>query len=124
MVKLAFALLAFALVVGAVGVVGALTRDGDESGASGVEVALTEGSPRPGTVTIDRGETVTWVNEKRSDDAWPASDVHPTHELLPGFDARRGLAGGERWSYTFARAGRWTYHDHLAPENKGLVVVR
>ena len=123
MVKLSFALLAFALVVGAVGLVGALTRDGADDG-SGVAVTVAEGAVRPRIVTIERGATVTWVNGKQSDDAWPASNVHPTHELLPGFDARRGLPPGERWSYTFDRKGRWTYHDHLAPETTGVVVVR
>ena len=77
----------------------------------------------PATVTIERGDTVVFANES-AEDMWPASDVHPTHELYPGFDARRGVASGRSWSYTFERPGRWTYHDHLSPETTAAIVVR
>jgi plastocyanin len=125
MVRLAVILLVFAAVVGTVGIVAAARDSGggdDEDG--GIEVHVTaSGGFDPQTVTVDRGDTVTWVNDS-GDDAWPASDVHPTHQLLPGFDPKRVVTDGESWSYRFGTPGRHTYHNHLAPENKGVVVVR
>src|SRR5215207_8003978 len=124
MVRLAVILLVFAAVVGTVGIVAAARDSGDDEGSGGVEVQMTAtGAFDPPTVTVDRGDTVTWVNDS-GDDAWPASDVHPTHQLLPGFDPKRVVLSGSSWSYTFETAGRHPYHNHLAPENKGVVVVR
>ena len=40
----------------------------------------------PETLTIKVGDTVEFKNES-GEDKWPASNVHPTHELYPGFDA-------------------------------------
>jgi plastocyanin len=119
-VKAAWMILAFAVAVGAIGVVGLLR---DEDGSADFEIARTAGGWEPSTLTVERGSTVLFVNES-ADGAWPASDVHPTHELYPGFDAQRGVPPGQSWSYTFERAGRWGYHDHLSPETTGVVEVR
>ena len=70
------------------------------------------------------GATPSSSSNASGEDAWPASDVHPTHEVYPGFDAERGVPSGSSWSYTFDRAGSWPFHDHLAPEAKGVIVVR
>lgn len=96
----------------------------DRSGDSGgTVVRMSRNSFEPPVITVDRGETVRFRNESGAD-KWPASDVHPTHELLGGFDARRAVLDGGSWSYRFRQTGRWTYHDHLTPQVKGLVVVR
>ncbi len=55
---------------------------------------------------------------------WPASDPHPTHHDLWGFDPGSSLAPGQRREFQFTRAGEWRYHDHLAPHRRGVVVVR
>jgi plastocyanin len=124
MIRVAVILLVFAAVVGTVGIVAAARDSGGDGGGSGVEVHVTAaGGFEPRSITVDRGGTVTWVNDS-GDDAWPASDVHPTHQLLPGFDPKRVVTSGESWSYTFGAPGRHPYHNHLAPENKGVVVVR
>jgi plastocyanin len=120
LVKAAWMILAFAAAVAAVGVVG-LVRD--ENSGSAHEIARTSAGWEPSTLTVDRGATVVFVNES-VDETWPASDVHPTHELLDGFDARRGVTRGASWSFTFERSGRFGFHDHLAPETTGTVVVR
>jgi plastocyanin len=106
-----------AIVVGAV----LLARDWSEGG--GTVVRMSAEAFRPPLVTIERGESVTFRNESGGD-KWPASDVHPTHELYRGFDAQRAVLAGESWSFTFERSGRWTYHDHLSPNVKGTIVVR
>jgi plastocyanin len=100
-----------------------LVRAGSDPSGGGPEVSMEPTAFRPQTLTIRSGETVTFLNTSDSD-KWPASDVHPTHERLPGFDAGRAVLAGESWSYRFTRRGRWTYHDHLSPEIKATIVVR
>jgi plastocyanin len=89
----------------------------------GVIVEMRAGVFSPATLTVEVGATVTFVN-RSGDDKWPASDVHPTHERYPLFDARKTIVPGGSWSFRFDRRGRWTYHDHLSPDVKGVVVVR
>lgn len=96
---------------------------GDSNGAGGEDVVRMEAdSFSPSTLTVQSGDTVTFENES-GDDKWPASDVHPTHEEYPGFDAGRAVLDGESYEFTFERPGRWGYHDHLKPELKGTIVV-
>lgn len=86
-------------------------------------VAIDEnGNFSPSEVKIQKGGKVTWAN-KSSRSVWPASAVHPTHLLYPGFDALRGLNTGESYSFTFEKVGEWTYHDHLNPSVRGKVKV-
>ncbi len=89
----------------------------------------------PQTLTINQGDSVTFVN-KDSQAHWPATAVHPTHTVYPGsdikkcntaeqsmiFDACKGLAQGEEWSFTFNEKGTWQYHDHLTGL-RGTIVV-
>lgn len=88
------------------------------------------------TVTIDpqTGEFVpitsfvkvgTKVTFKNTDDKphWVASDPHPTHTDLPGFDAKAEIAPGANYTYTFDKVGRWLYHDHLNPAFGGAIEV-
>lgn len=83
---------------------------------------LPSGIFEPSTLTIKAGETVTWVNNT-TDPFWPASDNHPTHQLLSEFDARKPLSPDEAYSYTFNTAGSWTFHDHLMPRATGIIIV-
>ena len=84
----------------------------------------------PGTLRIKAGESVTFIN-KDSLEHWPASDIHPTHNLYPEsggcigskFDACRGLKPGESWSFTFNKKGTWEYHDHLHSNLRGTIIV-
>lgn len=79
---------------------------------------------RPDTLTVQPGDTVTFVNASDRS-AWPASDLHPLHTDYPGgrFDSGRPLSPGERWNFTFEAAGAWAYHDHLFPSARGVIVV-
>lgn len=77
----------------------------------------------PSDVTISAGDTVKFINNGQAPH-WPASDVHPTHEVLPDFDSERGLQTGESYSYTFTEAGSWDFHDHLRPSFTGTVTVQ
>ncbi|MBI2635587.1 MAG: hypothetical protein HYW79_03555 [Parcubacteria group bacterium] len=76
----------------------------------------------PRELKIKKGDTVTWVN-KSGILTWPASAMHPTHQVYPGFDALKGLGKEESYSFKFDRVGSWKYHDHLNPSSTGVVVV-
>lgn len=94
-------------------------------------VEITPSGFSPNTLTINAGDTVTFVN-KDSTLHWPASAVHPTHTVYPEsggcigskFDACKGLAQGETFSFTFNQKGAWKYHDHLNPGLTGTIVVQ
>jgi plastocyanin len=87
-----------------------------------VTITMDDAGYSPQTVTVPAGTTVTFVNNGQTP-RWPASDNHPVHEILPDFDAGRGLMTGETYSYTFTEPGRWPFHDHLQPTLAGAVVV-
>ncbi|MBI2003371.1 MAG: cupredoxin domain-containing protein [Parcubacteria group bacterium] len=102
-----------------------------------VTVNMTDSGFNPAEVTINAGDTVKFVNQG-DQSHWPASAVHPVHELYPGsgiskcgtdqalfiFDACRGLSRGESFSFTFNAKGSWPYHDHLNPSLKGKIIVQ
>ncbi|MCY4272752.1 MAG: hypothetical protein OXF00_08930, partial [bacterium] len=85
-------------------------------------VVYTESGFQPEQVEIAAGEAVVFVNESE-DFFWPASNIHPTHEILPEFDPKRPLAPASSWSHRFDEPGQWYYHNHLAPDEGGLVSV-
>lgn len=85
-------------------------------------IAMTAGGFQPANLTIKAGDTVVFENrDTRS--RWPASGVHPTHLLCPGFDALGPLAPGETYSHTFTAAMECPMHDHLMPTLKGKITV-
>jgi plastocyanin len=104
---------------------------------SEVIIKITTNGFEPKEIEITKGTKVTWINEQ-TNLSWPASAVHPTHEVYPGssikkcgtpeqdkiFDACRGLNQGESWSFVFNEIGEWSYHDHLNPSWTGEIVVK
>ena len=86
-------------------------------------VAYTGDEFVPPKLEIEVGDEVVFVNEsgKRF---WPASNIHPTHDIYPEFDPEAPIPGGEQWKFTFDEPGFWRYHNHLAPAHSGLVIVR
>ena len=93
-----------------------------EVAGGGATISMTDTGFVPADVTIAVGDTVTFVNDAQAN-KWPASDVHPTHEILPDFDPGRGLATGEEYSFTFTEVGSWKYHDHLRASHGGTITV-
>lgn len=87
----------------------------------GYRIVRTDDGFSPDALVIPLGETVTFVSGKRP--SWPASNIHPTHEVYSDFDPKRALAPGEEWAFTFAREGRFRFHDHLAANAVGLIEV-
>lgn len=77
----------------------------------------------PVTLAVKVGTTVTFVNNGQALH-WPASNPHPIHTGLSGFDAKKALATGETFSFTFTKAGTFGFHDHLNTALVGTVVVQ
>lgn len=77
----------------------------------------------PSNITITPGTKVIFIN---MDDNlhWPASGVHPTHQICPSFDALKGLAKNETYTFTFTEAKTCPFHDHLNPSMKGTIAVK
>jgi plastocyanin len=90
--------------------------------AARIVVTFTDKGFSPSPVTVKVGTTVTFVNESSSG-MWVASDPHPTHTLLPGFDQLASAGKNGTYEYTFTKIGTWTYHNHLNPTVKGTIVV-
>ncbi len=94
----------------------------------------------PNYITVRTGSQVEWINT--SDKLmWVASDPHPSHTDLPGFD-EKGIEGNnvdislqifaskayahtgqKEYRYTFLKPGVWKYHNHLNPADRGTIVV-
>jgi plastocyanin len=77
---------------------------------------------QPSTLKVSPGTTVIWTNIDQSPHR-VAADPHPSHESLSDLDGLEALENGDSYTYTFDKQGRVTYHDHLNPENKGVIIV-
>ena len=90
-------------------------------------VTYTQAGFEPNEITINNGDTVTFVNNSDTP-LWVASDPHPEHTDYPEFDVARSKGGqmpkvGENFSFTFNKMGTWTYHNHTASSDTGNVGV-
>lgn len=86
-------------------------------------VYINEQSLSPATITIKAGESVTWINNDEESHQI-ASDPHPQDDNLAGLNGPEKLETGDSFTYTFAEAGTYTYHDELNPfVIKGTVIV-
>ncbi len=99
------------------------TDGADKGSVSGkVVVTYTENGFDSREVTVKQGTTVVFVN-RSSGWMWVASAPHPLHTNLLGFDELTGVGSGESYEYTFTKAGSWGYHNHVAPQDTGKVIV-
>ncbi len=89
---------------------------------SATTISISDTGFAPATVRVKAGTTVTFMNNGQALH-WPASNPHPVHTDLPGLDAKKGLATGEDYSFTFSKVGTWGFHDNLNAQLKGSVVV-
>ncbi|TSC83302.1 MAG: hypothetical protein G01um101419_56 [Parcubacteria group bacterium Gr01-1014_19] len=74
-------------------------------------------------LTINKGDTVTFENIG-TQQRWPASNIHPSHNIYPEFDSKKKMAPGEKWSFKFDQPGVWKFHDHLRPSILGVITVK
>lgn len=85
-------------------------------------IEMTPDGFSPDPVTIDINSTIIFLN-KDIDPRWPASNVHPTHELYPEFDSKKGINPGESWVFKPQKIGDFKYHDHLFSHMRGTIKV-
>ena len=94
----------------------------DSATSSGPHITITALGFYPATLKVKAGTSVEFLNNDNKP-RWPASNPHPTHTDLPGFDAGRALQPGESWSFVFDKVGTWKFHDHLNSKAQGAITV-
>ncbi len=77
----------------------------------------------PESITIKKGESVTWVNSDTTNHT-VNSDNHPTHLLYPVLNKAGLIKPAESKSVKFDQTGTFTYHDHLNAALVGKVIVK
>ena len=85
-------------------------------------IEFTDEGFTPKRLDIEVGQQVRFVNRSESS-LWPASNIHPTHQVLAEFDAGNPIGADDIWAFTFEKPGFWRYHNHMAPEHSGLIVA-
>ncbi|MBY0473336.1 hypothetical protein K2Q00_03615 [Patescibacteria group bacterium] len=88
-----------------------------------VTVRYTDAGFQPAKLTIPVGTMVEFINQSGSE-MWVASNIHPSHEILPTFDQFKGVAKNKGYMYTFDKKGSWPYHDHINPALEGVIEVK
>jgi plastocyanin len=77
----------------------------------------------PRVLYVRAGDSVAFFNDS-SGSMWVASDPHPTHTDLPGFDELGSIGHGASWAYRFTAPGTWGYHNHASSTQTGTIVVQ
>lgn len=96
-------------------------------------VEYTSSGFQPATVTVQQGETITWVNNGGGS-MWIGSDQHPSHTEYSGTNVDQHCQNGEsdtfdqcstgtKYRFTFNQTGEWSYHNHVRPGDTGTVIV-
>jgi plastocyanin len=100
----------------------ALNQASAAPSAAGTVAIATEGSLSPETISVKKGQSVTWTNQdgRRGRSVTPATD---SADALKGFGTDQPLAKGESYSYVFSQAGTYHYYDATASQTVGTVIV-
>lgn len=85
-------------------------------------IVLGEDGFSPKNLTIKKGDRVKFTTTLNRT-YWPASDLHPTHELYSEFDPKQPIPPDEEWTFRFNQKGKWSFHDHMGPSNRGTIAV-
>ncbi len=85
-------------------------------------IEMNENGFTPSEIMIDSDSTIIFVN-KDNKSRWPASNVHPTHEIYPEFDPKSNIEPGDSWTFKPTKDGEWKYHDHNFPHMRGTIIV-
>jgi plastocyanin len=85
------------------------------------KVAVTSSGFEPKTITIKKGTRIIWTN-KSGNTVTVNSDNHPTNLLWPFLNLGT-FNNGSSVSVVFENTGKYTYHNYLNPDQKGIVIV-
>lgn len=107
------------------------------SAAKTVTVTYGAGGFSPQNITINRGDTVTFVNDSGGRPMWVGADEHPTHMEYDSTGRTTHCASdyggpapfdqcgtGDSYSFVFDKAGSFNYHNHSAAQFGGTVIVQ
>jgi len=86
------------------------------------EIILTENGFEPTSITINRFDIVKF-STTAGKTFWPASNLHPLHDIYPAFDPKMPIDPSKSWSFRFTKVGTWEFHDHLFPAYRGNITV-
>ncbi len=86
------------------------------------QVVLRETGYDPAEITIAKGDVIDF-STARGFEHWPASNLHPTHNMYSAFDPRKPVPADQIWSFQFTKPGVWKFHDHLNSTFSGVVTV-
>lgn len=100
---------------------------------TGATVTYSAAGFAPASVTIKKGETVTFVDEGTGK-MWVASAMHPDHKAYSGTSlsahcpdtdgtAFDQCATGGSYTFAFDKAGTWKYHNHVSSTHFGTIIV-
>jgi plastocyanin len=79
-------------------------------------VLIQDFSFKPAHITIKRGTKVRWINKDSTAHTATANNGR-------SFDSGR-LGPGKRYTHTFKRAGKKSYHCEIHPDMRGRVLVK
>jgi plastocyanin len=85
-------------------------------------ITLSKDGFSPATLTIKVGTKVTWKNMSGAD-ATVSSDPHPVHTDYPPLNLGKFSDGGTH-ELTFDKSGKYGYHNHFNPTQKGTIIVQ
>lgn len=88
-----------------------------------LRVQMVPGGFNPAQFEVAVGTNVVFEN-KDTVPRWPASGIHPTHQLCPGFDPESSIAPGSFYSHIFTEKKECPFHDHLLPNLRGKLSVK
>ena len=87
----------------------------DQPSAANAEVKIDNFSFGPQTVTVPVGATVTWINR---------DDIPHTVVSTDGVFKSKVRDTDEKFSYTFTKAGTYSYYCSVHPKMTGQIVVQ
>jgi plastocyanin len=91
-----------------------------ESGS--VTIAM-GGALSPETISIQKGQSVTWTNQDGRRTRHITATNDSASQALRGFGTTEALAKGESYSYVFEQAGTYHYYDSTSSQIVGTVLV-
>ncbi len=86
-------------------------------------ISYTDSGFSPNKIIVRPGAVISFLNQS-SRPMWVASDLHPSHKLLPGFDQLKSIGQQGSYNYTFIKSGSWGYHNHINPADGGVIGVK
>jgi len=101
---------------------------GGSPGPSGATITINQnGAVTPSSVTINSGESVTFVNNHNAAHEM-ASDPHPAHTDCPAINAVGRLEAGQtKLTNALTTSRTCGFHDHINDSNpnlRGTIIVR